>query len=115
MVDVERQLRSRVETLGGTVESESTPGWGNRISATIPLDAPVALPNRDVLTELAPREFEVLEHLVAGRRNKAISERLGVSESTVKFHVAGVLRKLGVESRGAAAAAGAEAGVKPAP
>ncbi len=93
------------------------PGGGNRISATIPLDAPVALPNRDVLTELAPREFEVLEHLVAGRRNKAISERLGVSESTVKFHVAGgVLRKLGVESRGgAAAAAGAEAGVKPAP
>ncbi|GAA3152587.1 hypothetical protein GCM10020255_032140 [Rhodococcus baikonurensis] len=79
-----------------------------------PLDAPVALPNRDVLTELAPREFEVLEHLVAGRRNKAISERLGVSESTIKFHVAGVLRKLGVESRGAAAAAGAEA-VKPAP
>ncbi|MFJ7621787.1 LuxR C-terminal-related transcriptional regulator [Rhodococcus erythropolis] len=115
VVDVERQLRSRVETLGGNVESESTPGWGNRISATIPLDAPVALPNRDVLTELAPREFEVLEHLVAGRRNKAISERLGVSESTIKFHVAGVLRKLGVESRGAAAAAGAEAGVKPAP
>ena len=56
--------------------------------------------NRDVLTELAPREFEVLEHLVAGRRNKAISERLGVSESTVKFHVAGGPAEIGRRESG---------------
>ena len=115
VADLERQLRSRVETLGGTIESESTTGWGSRISATIPLDAASATPADHTLSDLAPREIEVLEHLVAGRRNKAISERLGVSESTVKFHVAGVLKKLGVDSRGAAAAVGAEAGVKPAP
>lgn len=115
VADLERQLRSRVETLGGTIESESTTGWGSRISATIPLDAVAATPADHTLSDLAPREIEVLEHLVAGRRNKAISERLGVSESTVKFHVAGVLKKLGVDSRGAAAAVGAEAGVKPAP
>jgi DNA-binding CsgD family transcriptional regulator len=115
VADLERQLRSRVETLGGTIESESTTGWGSRISATIPLDAASATPADHTLSDLAPREIEVLEHLVAGRRNKAISERLGVSESTVKFHVAGVLKKLGVDSRGAAAAAGTEAGVKPAP
>lgn len=114
VADVTRQLRSRVETLGGTIESESTPGWGSRITAAIPLDEPAALPAGHTLAGLAPREFEVLEHLVAGRRNKVISELLGVSESTVKFHVAGVLKKLGVESRGAAAAVGAEAGVKPA-
>ncbi|MGG7100301.1 LuxR C-terminal-related transcriptional regulator [Rhodococcus sp. 24CO] len=114
VADLERQLRSRVETLGGTIESESTTGWGSRISATIPLDVVAATPADHTLSDLAPREIEVLEHLVAGRRNKAISERLGVSESTVKFHVAGVLKKLGVDSRGAAAAVGAEAGVKPA-
>ncbi|MGC0366157.1 DNA-binding CsgD family transcriptional regulator [Rhodococcus sp. 27YEA15] len=111
---VENQLRARVETLGGSLESESVRGWGSRLGVCIPLTAPMIVPNRDVLTELGPREFEVLEHLVAGRRNKAISERLGVSESTVKFHVAGVLKKLGVQSRGAAAAVGAEAGIKPA-
>ncbi|MFE4499468.1 LuxR C-terminal-related transcriptional regulator [Rhodococcus sp. NPDC056743] len=115
VADIERQLRSRVETLGGIIESESTAGWGSRISATIPLDAASATPADHTLSDLAPREIEVLEHLVAGRRNKAISDRLGVSESTVKFHVAGVLKKLGVDSRGAAAAVGAEAGVKPAP
>ncbi|NMM85488.1 helix-turn-helix transcriptional regulator [Rhodococcus sp. SRB_17] len=114
VADIERQLRSRVETLGGRIESESTPGWGSRISASLPLDVHLALPVGHTLTELAPREFEVLEHLVAGRRNKAISERLGVSESTVKFHVAGVLKKLGVENRGAAAAVGTEAGIRPA-
>lgn len=113
--DLERQLRARVETLGGTIDSESTAGWGSRISATIPLDVVTATPVDHTLSDLGPREIEVLEHLVAGRRNKAISERLGVSESTVKFHVAGVLKKLGVDSRGAAAAVGAEAGVKPAP
>lgn len=115
VIDIERQLRSRVETLGGLIESESTTGWGSRISASIPLDVHAVLPAGHTLAELAPREFEVLEHLVAGRRNKSISERLGVSESTVKFHVAGVLKKLGVDSRGAAAAVGAEAGIKPAP
>lgn len=115
VADLERQLRSRVETLGGTIDSESTAGWGSRLSATIPLDVVAATPVDHTLSDLGPREIEVLEHLVAGRRNKAISERLGVSESTVKFHVAGVLKKLGVDSRGAAAAVGAEAGVKPAP
>ncbi len=82
---------------------------------SFPLDLPIAAtdgPALDALAALAPREIEVLEHLVAGRRNRVIAERLGVSESTVKFHVAGVLRKLGVSTRGEAAALGAEAGVR---
>jgi len=110
-----RQLRDRVETLGGSIESEATPGWGCRVAARLPLDLAAPSPGGpalDALAELGPREVEVLEHLVAGRRNKAIAERLGVSESTVKFHVASVLRKLGAGSRGEAAALGAEAGVK---
>ncbi|OOL28707.1 hypothetical protein GQ85_30690 [Rhodococcus rhodochrous] len=77
------------------------------------MPAPVAgSPALEALAVLAPREVEVLEHLVAGRRNRVIAERLGVSESTVKFHVASVLRKLGVSTRGEAAALGAEAGIK---
>ena len=113
-----RQLRDRVETLGGSLESESTPGWGCRVAARLPLDmsAPTLdSPALDALAELGPREIEVLEHLVAGRRNKAIAQRLGVSESTVKFHVASVMRKLGAGTRGEAAAVGAEAGIKAAP
>ena len=47
-----------------------------------------------------------------GRDRDAIAEALGISESTVKFHVAAVLRKLGVASRGEAGAMAREAGIR---
>jgi DNA-binding NarL/FixJ family response regulator len=45
------------------------------------------------------REKEVLELLVAGRANKEIGSCLGITERTVKAHVAKLLRKLGVQNR----------------
>ncbi|MFF0814437.1 LuxR C-terminal-related transcriptional regulator [Rhodococcus sp. NPDC003318] len=112
LAELARQLRPRIETLGGTYASESTAGWGSRLSATLPLDHAESGEGSHALSVLGPREIEVLEHLVAGRRNRVIAERLQVSESTVKFHVAAVLRKLGVGTRGEAAALAAEAGVR---
>jgi DNA-binding NarL/FixJ family response regulator len=50
------------------------------------------------------RELEVLGQLARGRRNRDIARELHISESTVKFHVANILEKLGVGSRGEAAA-----------
>ena len=37
--------------------------------------------------------------LAAGLGNKEIAGRLGISDHTVKFHVASILGKLGVSSR----------------
>jgi two-component system, NarL family, nitrate/nitrite response regulator NarL len=48
---------------------------------------------------LTPREQEVLTLLAEGLANKAIAARLGITESTAKFHVNAILGKLGVESR----------------
>jgi DNA-binding NarL/FixJ family response regulator len=48
---------------------------------------------------LTPREVQVLELLAEGLANKAIAERLGISDQTVKFHVAAILGKLGVANR----------------
>ncbi len=48
---------------------------------------------------LTSREKEVLEHLAEGLSNKTIAERLGISDHTVKFHVASILGKLGAASR----------------
>jgi DNA-binding NarL/FixJ family response regulator len=48
---------------------------------------------------LTPRQVEVLELLVAGQPNKAICRELGLSEGTVKTHVAAIFRALDVTSR----------------
>lgn len=48
---------------------------------------------------LTPREREVLALLAEGLSNKAIADRLAISEHTAKFHVNAVLTKLGVQRR----------------
>jgi DNA-binding NarL/FixJ family response regulator len=48
---------------------------------------------------LTPRESEVLQLLAQGLANKAIAERLGISDHTAKFHVNAILGKLGAQSR----------------
>ncbi|WP_309889775.1 response regulator transcription factor [Archangium sp.] len=48
---------------------------------------------------LTPREREVLALLAEGLSNKAIADRLDISEHTAKFHVNAVLAKLGVQRR----------------
>jgi DNA-binding NarL/FixJ family response regulator len=48
---------------------------------------------------LTPREIEVLELLTEGLPNKAIARRLGISDQTVKFHVAAICGKMGAANR----------------
>lgn len=51
-----------------------------------------------LLSELTPREHEVLIHVVSGRINKLIAADLGISEKTVKVHRARVMEKMNVDS-----------------
>src|SRR5262245_1468181 len=48
---------------------------------------------------LGPRQREVLRCLQAGLRNRAIAERLGVAEQTVKNHVSRLIRRFGARNR----------------
>jgi len=49
--------------------------------------------------DMSPREIEVLQLIAAGLRNKEISHRLGVSESTVNSHMKNILEKLNATDR----------------
>jgi DNA-binding NarL/FixJ family response regulator len=48
---------------------------------------------------LTPRETEVLALVAEGLSNKSIADQLGISDQTVKFHVASIAGKLGAANR----------------
>ena len=58
-----------------------------------------ALPDEIAHEALTAREQEVLAHLAQGMSNKAIAHALGISDQTVKFHVASIIAKLGAGNR----------------
>jgi DNA-binding CsgD family transcriptional regulator len=100
----------RVSALNGSFDVASTPGWGSELSVVLPLDPPPRPDFLDEAVDLSPRESEVLSLVVAGSRNRAIAERLGISENTAKFHVSNLLRKAGVSTRAELAALGTARG-----
>ncbi len=63
------------------------------------------------LTNLTEREQEVLKAVAHGGRSKEIAAQLGISERTVKAHLASIYNKLGVDSRAAAIAVAAHKGL----
>jgi len=69
--------------------------------------APAAAP----FPELTDREDEVLELIAQGRSNAEIGARLGISDKTVRNHVANVFNKLRVADRAQAIVRAREAGL----
>lgn len=59
----------------------------------------LAHPQADPLAGLTPREREVLGLIGRGMSNKAIGQRLGIAEKTVKNHVSNLLAKLELNDR----------------
>ncbi|MGV2865415.1 response regulator [Achromobacter sp. AGC39] len=62
-------------------------------------DAATTQDEAALLRTLTPRQQEVLRLMCDGLRNKEISERLSMTEKTVKTHVSAILAALGVLNR----------------
>jgi len=65
----------------------------------IPELSGVNLPPSPPATPLSPRKLDVLRLLLEGLPNKTIAARLGLSENTIKVHIAGIYAELNVHNR----------------
>lgn len=100
-----RQLMERAVALRGRLSVNGTSGWGSEISVVLPLSAEGLDRSLSARWQVTERESDVLQLLASGARNKAIAQSLSISENTVKFHVANLLRKAGVSNRAELASA----------
>jgi ATP/maltotriose-dependent transcriptional regulator MalT len=72
---------------------------------------PAALEDAAIMETLTTREHEVLALVADGLANRDIAARLGISDHTVKFHLASIFGKLGVSTRTEAVQRGLRLGV----
>lgn len=82
---------------------------GNHLAATL---SPTSSPSTPALTA---RQRDVLQLLCSGKPNKVIARDLGLSENTVRVHVAAIFSQLGVNSRSSALLAAQRLGLVDAP
>jgi DNA-binding NarL/FixJ family response regulator len=71
----------------------------NRGQKRVPVEVASEMAEYSADDGLTPREIEVLEQVAAGNSNKAIADRLEISEDTVKSHIRSILNKLGANDR----------------
>ena len=104
--DALRLAHSGAERLGARPLRDAIEALARR--ARISLSAPPDGTPEPAVDEdpfgLTPREREVLALVADGRTNRQIAERLFISESTAGVHVSNIIGKLGVATRGEAAA-----------
>ena len=95
--DVDLLAQFSEHELRAQVRRENETYW-NRIAHRF---APASSPHlKTVLDEkLCEREREIVGYVVHGFANRAIAERLGISERTVSTHLVNVYEKLNVHSR----------------
>jgi DNA-binding CsgD family transcriptional regulator len=78
--------------------------WGSARGLSVPAENHRSEGSIDQAPSLSPREREVAGLIAEGLSNRAIADRLGLSERTIEAHVEHILGKLGFRSRARVAA-----------
>lgn len=88
LVEVARRIHAGGQWFDAALVSRALDEAGSRAAGAGPGDG-----------ALTPREREIVDMVAEGLRNRAIAQRLGISEGTVKLHLHHVYEKLGVTGR----------------
>ena len=91
--------RELTKALGAVLRGEN---WAERrimATALTVADSNKPSPARVNTEALTPREREILDLIAKGLSNRAIADRLGIAEKTVKGYASSVYAKLGVRDR----------------
>ena len=102
-----RRLRSRLPASIEVAGEAVSPAAARQLQREVEADAVMSAASAPISDEgerryaeaLTPRERDVLRLMAEGLPNKAIALRLGISDQTVKFHVAAVCGKLAAVNR----------------
>jgi ATP/maltotriose-dependent transcriptional regulator MalT len=94
--DVESGAWQVPDAIDAIVMSPAT--WPRAAATISPARRDAGSENR-LIEELTGRERDVLALVADGLPNRDVAARLGISEHTVKFHLASLFGKLGVSTR----------------
>ena len=92
-------------------EALLAPTVTRRLIAEVTARRSTRRPSHPALTELTPREREILELIAKGMSNTEIAEALFIAEQTVKTHVSKVFTKLDLRDRAQAVVLAYESGL----
>jgi DNA-binding NarL/FixJ family response regulator len=106
-VEERRRLRGRLPAVIEVVGEAATMAAARLLEREVEADAVLSAASAPGLEDdeapveegLTPRELDVLRLMAEGLPNKGIAVRLGISDQTVKFHVAAVCGKLAAVNR----------------
>jgi pimeloyl-ACP methyl ester carboxylesterase/DNA-binding CsgD family transcriptional regulator len=89
------------------------PGWETFKNMLLEFTGHRGAAEDPLFAELSDRERQILSRITAGDSNTAISEKLFISEKTVKNHITRIFEKLGVSNRSQAIVISRDGGFKP--
>ena len=91
--------RTLFDTIRAAARGETLLKPENISQLLVPADLPTQSPRECGSLEMTNREKDVLTWVAKGERNKELAFRLGITNRTVKAHLASIHNKLGMDSQ----------------